>query len=267
MLSGKSAFLSLLTLLCVFRVSICQQAGFQTSNVYPTRGAVQGVAVGKNHFFTINSRGIGKYDKITGRFISEWKDDSGRIIHLDGGVVINDTLFCAHSNYPGIPMTSSIEMFSVEDLSHTGSHSFGIRYGSCTWADFYKNSWWICFAHYDQFKNETGKGTDWTVLVRFDNSWQEQESWTFPASLIAEIRPMSCSGGSWGPDGNLYVTGHDSSKVYMLRIPEKGSVLEFIFPATIESSGQGIAWDRTTTRDLYGIVRKSNTVIRSELIP
>lgn len=251
-------------LLLVPRVAFTQDIALKTRQVFSTREAVQGVAVDKNYFYTINSRGIGKYDKKTGRLIAEWKDDSGRIIHLDGGVVLQDRIYCAHSNYPGIPMTSSIEIFSAEDLRHTGSHSFGIKYGSCTWADFYQGSWWVCFAHYDQFKDQTGKGTGWTVLVRFDRNWQEKESWMFPADLIEEFRPMSCSGGSWGPDGKLYVTGHDSAKVYILRLPGKGSILEYINSAVIESRGQGIAWDRTSTRDLYGIVRKNNSVIRSE---
>lgn len=256
----------LLLILLLSPDSFCQSFVFRTDKVFSTREAVQGVAVGKDYFYTINSKGIGKYEKNTGRFINEKKDDSEKIIHLDGGIVVNDKIYCAHSNYPGIPMTSSIEIFSADDLSHTGSHSFGIKYGSCTWADLYDNSWWVCFAHYDQFKNELGKGTESTVLVRFDTNWNEKESWTLPANLIDELRPMSCSGGSWGPDGKLYVTGHDSAKVYILRLPEKGSILEYVSAAAIESHGQGIAWDRTETRSLYGIIRKDNSVVISELM-
>jgi hypothetical protein len=164
----------------VASLSYSQVPQFHTANVFKTREAVQGIAVDRKSFYTINSRGIGKYDKTTGRFISGWKDSTGRIIHLDGGMVMKGKLFCAHSNFPGLPMTSSIEVFSARDLKHEDSHSFGIKYGSCTWADYYNNYWWVCFAHYDQFKKEILKGSEWTVLVKFDNDWNEIESCTFP---------------------------------------------------------------------------------------
>ncbi|HLP71364.1 MAG TPA: hypothetical protein VK155_00585 [Bacteroidales bacterium] len=242
-----------------------QNIRFSTSDKFITREAVQGVAVGRNHFYTINTRGIGKYDKETGLFVTEWRMTEGKIIHLDGGIVIIDKLYCAHSNYPGIPMMSSIEIFSAEDLNHLGSHGFGAKYGSCTWADYYKNSWWVCFAQYDQFRAATGKGTEGTILVRFDRKWHEKESWTFPSEIITEVRPMSVSGGSWGPDGKLYVTGHDSAEVYILKLPRAGSVLEYSGSARIESRGQGIAWDRTEKNEFYGIVRKENAVVASKL--
>lgn len=242
-----------------------ENTGFRTKKIFKTPEARQGVAVDGNYFYTVNSTGIGKYIKETGSMVNSWKDTTRKIIHLDGGVVIKDKLYCAHSNYPGIPMTSSIEIFSTKDLKHTGSHSFGVKYGSCTWADFYDNSWWICFAHYDQFKKEINKGTESTVLVRFDRDWNEKESWTFPRSIISEVRPMSVSGGSWGTDGNLYITGHDSAKVYILKVPRSGQVLEYLQSVKIDSRGQGIAWDRTEKDKLYGIIRKDNSVVVSEL--
>ncbi len=241
-------------------------AGFRTTEIFKTPEARQGVAVDDSYFYTVNSTGIAKYDKKTGSMLLSWKDTTGKIIHLDGGVVIKEKLFCAHSNYPGIPMISSIEIFSAKDLEHTGSQSFRINYGSCTWADFYDNSWWICFAHYDQFKKDIGKGTESTVLVRFDSDWNEKESWTFPQKIISEIKPMSVSGGSWGADGRLYITGHDSAEVYILKLPRSGSVLEYLQSVKIESHGQGIAWDRSEKDKLYGIIRKDNSVVVSELV-
>lgn len=190
----------------------------------------------------------------------------GQIIHFDGGVVINEKLYCAHSNYPLIPMTSSIEIFDAKTLSHIGSHSFGIKYGSCTWTDFYNDAWWVCFAHYDKFEQELTFDNRWTVLVKFDKNWQELESWIFPENVLAEFKPMSCSGGSFGPDGNIYVTGHDSAKIYVLKIPEMGSVLQQIKTMRVEIHGQGIAWDRTGKQNLYGIIRKQNLVVQSKLI-
>ena len=265
----KIKFILLLKFLLVASLSFSQsgKAGFRTKEIFKTPEARQGVAVDANYFYTVNSTGIGKYNKLTGSLILAWKDTTGRITHLDGGVVIKDKLFCAHSNYPGIPMTSSIEIFSTKDLTHTGSHSFGIKYGSCTWADFYDNSWWIAFAHYDQFKKDINMGTEWTVLVKFDSDWNEKESWTFPQSIISEVKPMSVSGGSWGADGKLYITGHDSAKVYILKLPQSGPVLEYLQSVKIDSHGQGIAWDRSEKDKLYGIIRKDNSVVVSELAP
>ncbi|MCU0363222.1 MAG: hypothetical protein MUE32_07685, partial [Bacteroidales bacterium] len=202
---------SLLLFLMTVSVLSCSQQdnpSFRTIKIYKTTEARQGVAADDDYFYAVNSTGLAKYSKNTGRSIVEWKDTTGRIIHLDGAVVISDTIWCAHSNYPGIPMTSSIEIFSAEDLKHIGSHSFGNNYGSCTWADLYNGSWWVCFAHYDQFRKAINKGTESTIIVRFDRNWNEKEAWTLPQNVIAELKPMSASGGSWGPDGLLYVTGH-----------------------------------------------------------
>ena len=261
------AFLFLF-LLIVPEVSLTQNASgkLETIQLFETKEAHQGIAIDEDYFYTINSKSIGKYDKQSGEFILEWVDDSNQIIHLDGGVVVGKKLYCAHSNYPGIPMTSSIEIFNKNTLAHIESHSFGIKYGSCTWADFYEDFWWICFSHYDKFKKELNTDNRWTVLVKFDKNWNELESWVLPEKVLNELKPMSCSGGSWGPDGNLYITGHDSTKVYVMQLPEMGSVLNHINTLQVEINGQGIAWDRHDGNFLYGIIRKKNIVVQSKLL-
>jgi len=253
--------------LMITNISFSQPEGikFETIQTFETQEARQGIAVDSDYFYTINTKSIGKYHKKTGELISAWKDTSNQIIHFDGGVIVNEKLYCAHSNYPEIPMTSSIEIFNKENLEHIDCHSFGIRYGSCTWADYYHGYWWVCFSNYDKFESVVNKDNSWTVLVKFGENWNELESWTFPAVVLQEFKPMSCSGGSWGPDGNLYITGHDSTKIYVMKLPEMGSVLEFIKPLSIGSEGQGIAWDRYDKNNLYGIVKKENSVIKSKL--
>lgn len=238
---------------------------FETVRTFQTKKAHQGVAVDKQCVYTINTKGIGKYDKQSGAFISEWNDTTGKIIHFDGAVVVGRKIYCAHSNYPGVPMTGSIEIFDKNTLKHVGSQSFGTKYGSCTWADFYNGYWWVCFGHYDRFTAETGTDVRWTTLVRFDRNWNETASWVFPKNLIAEFKPMSNSGGSWGPDGNLYVTGHDSTKVYLLQIPEMGSILRYVGTLKVDFNGQGIAWDRSRKGRLYGIMRKKDLVVEEQL--
>ncbi|MFZ6038692.1 MAG: hypothetical protein ACOYU1_10755 [Bacteroidota bacterium] len=266
---SQRRIITFLFFLMITTISFAQpeNTGFETVQTYDIQEVRQGIAVDSAYFYAVNTKGIGKYNKKNGKLVREWKDVSGRIIHLDGGVVVNDKLYCAHSNYPEIPMTSSIEIFDTENLEHIGSHSFGIKYGSCTWADYYNDYWWVCFAHYDKFEPQTNKNNRWTVLVKFDETWNELESWTFPAFVLQEFKPMSCSGGSWGPDGNLYVTGHDSAQVYVLQLPEMGSILELKKILKITSEGQGIAWDRYDKSNLYGIIKKNNLVVKSRLLP
>jgi hypothetical protein len=84
------------------------------------------------------------------------------------------------------------------------------------------------------------------------------KAWVFPVSLLAKFEDMSNSGGSWGPDGRLYLTGHDPAEVYKIRFPTAGSVLEVeeVIPANIR--GQGIAWDHSRPGVLYGIIRATS---------
>jgi len=242
---------------------------FRELTRFDAADAHQGVAVDSRYFYTISTRAIGKYDKATGAQIERWEGmASGPIIHLDSGVIVNDTLVCAHSNYPGIPMTSSVEMWDAETLEHIGTHSFGIHRGSCTWIDRHDGYWWAVFANYNRVfgrSREAYGNSYWTSLVKFDDHWQWLESWVFPDSVIGRALPMSISGGSWGPDNVLYCTGHDREEVYVLALPEAGSVLTLLDIVSIPTAGQGIAWDRSNPGMLYGIDRSRKQVVRIQL--
>lgn len=231
--------------------------------------AHQGVAVDSRSFYAISNRAIGKYDKTTGEQVDHWEgENSGPIIHLDSGVIVNDTLVCAHSNYPGVPMTSSVEMWDAESLEHIGTHSFGIYRGSCTWIDRYHGYWWAVFANYNRVfgrSREAYGNSYWTSLVKFNDKWQWLESWVFPVSVIRRALPMSISGGSWGPEGILYCTGHDRKEVYMLALPEAGSTLRLLDIVPVPVPGQGIAWDRSEPGVLYGIDRSRKQVVTMQL--
>src|SRR3954447_22938823 len=101
---------------------------------FPAAEAVQGVAVDAEHFYAIGNSVIAKYDKKSGKRLAGWECESGKpLIHLDSGVVHNGTISCAHSNYPNLPMVSSIETWDTATMEHSGSHSFGIFNGSATW--------------------------------------------------------------------------------------------------------------------------------------
>ncbi|NIR39320.1 MAG: hypothetical protein GWO22_26160, partial [Actinobacteria bacterium] len=97
-----------------------------------------------------------------------------------------------------------------------------------------------------------------STLVKFGRDWQVLEAWIFPVELLDKFEEMSNSGGSWGPDGRLYITGHDPAEVYKIRFPEAGSILEVeeTIPANIR--GQGVAWDPVDFNKFYGIIRATD---------
>lgn len=223
--------------------------------------ARQAIAVDDKHFYAIDNRIIAKYDKRTGQRIGEWTGPKdGPIIHLDSGAVIDGKLYAAHSNYPEWPMTSSVEIWDAATLKHIGTHSFGIERGSLTWLDYRDGVWWGAFANYNRVfdKSPLAYGNKFnTQIVRFDKDWRVVEAWVLPDALLKKFGDMSNSGGSWGPDGKLWITGHDLPEAYALMLPEAGSVLRWVGTARMDIAGQGIAWDRSDSKVIWGIIRDS----------
>jgi hypothetical protein len=171
-------------------------------------------------------------------------------------------------------MTSSVEVFDTATLKPIETHSFGVMLGSLTWVDRHEGAWWAVFANYDrEFPPREGLADEpygesfRTVFVKMDDDWQVEQGWIFPEEVIDRARPMSISGGSWGPDGLLYVSGHDHAEVYTMRIPQAGSILERIETLPVNIEGQGIAWDRSADAKglLYGIARATEEVVVSQL--
>ncbi len=247
----------------------CCVHGQQAVNVqqFTVKEAKQAVAVDKDHFYVINNSTITKHRKQTGEQTGMWDGTADSIKHMNSGIIINGKLYCANSNYPQSPMASSIEIFDPVTMKHTGNHSFGIGYGSVTWIDEHDGYWWVAFAHYTGRGGSEGKDNRWSCLVKFSKSWQMVESWMFPANIIEKFGTRSNSGGVWGKDGQLYITGHDDPELYVLRLPEIGFTLKYIKTIQVPVYGQGIALD-TTVKDkkiFYGLSRNDNTIIRFEL--
>ena len=198
---------------------------------------------------------------------------NGPIIHLDSGVVVDGKLYAAHSNYPAWPMTSSVEIWDAATLKHVDTHSLGIERGSLTWIDRDANGvWWGAFANYNRVfdKSPIAYGNKYaTQIVRFDADWRVAEAWVLPDALVEKFGDMSNSGGSWGPDGKLYITGHDNPELYVMELPEIGSELNWVGTVPVEIAGQGIAWDRSQPGVIYGIIRKKegNEVTVSRVTP
>jgi hypothetical protein len=248
-------------LMLVFAAPLLQAAQTPLTPIaeFTIPDASQGVAVDARFFYAIDDTAIAKYDKKTGVLVKRWaQEKDGPLIHLDGGVVRDGKLYAAHSNYPAWPMTSSIEIWDARTLEHIGSHSFGINWGSLTWVDFHDGFWWMTFANYDQpyGPDRTAYGHKAaTQLIKFTQDFSMVESWVLPQSILEKFGIMSNSGGSWGPDGFLYLTGHDLGELYKVQLPSAGSVLALVATIQIPVRGQGIAWDRSDPGVLYGAVR------------
>lgn len=232
---------------------------FQQTGSFNVPEANQGVGVDEHYFYAIDNRCVAKYDKKTGQLIKKWTGtQDGPIIHLDGATVVDGKIYCAHSNWTDWPMASSVEIWDAKTMEHIGNHSFGIHWGSLTWIDRYDGFWWIGFANYDvpYGPNKTPYGYKArTTIVKFDDQWHWTEAWTLPKAILNRLADMSNSGGSWGPDGFLYLSGHDPAEVYRCQLPKMGSVIELLEIIPLNIRGQGIAWDRSQPGTIYGIVR------------
>ena len=226
--------------------------------------ANQAVAVDSAHFYAIGNSAIGKYEKTTGRRVAGWKDETGHISHLNSGIVVDGELYCAHSNYPGTPMVSSLEVFETDGMKHVRSIPLPPGIGSATWVDRADGAWWVTFANYAGKGGEAGRGPERTTLVKFDPQWTRQASWTFPPAVVTKWGGMSSSGGAWVKGRALYTTGHDATELYVLTLPASGTELVLREIVPFERKGQEIAIDSSDGL-LYSIQRRTHEVLVSRL--
>lgn len=228
--------------------------------------ARQGVAVDHDYIYVVGNYVIAAYGKDTRNKVHEWSCPEGEpLIHLNAGIVENGQLWTTHSNYPGVPMTSSIEVWNIPRLQHARTHSFGIRWGSLTWIDLHNGSWYACFAHYANRAAEPDRNPAWTQFVRFDENLKFVEGWVFPPGLIAEFGKYSSSGGAFGPDGRLYITGHDHKKLYVVEFPEMGSEMRWVDTIPFASEGQAFAFDPEKPWRIYSIIKRDRLVIVGDI--
>jgi hypothetical protein len=227
--------------------------------------ARQGVAVDALHFYAVVNSRIGKYRKVDGAKVGEWIGDGITIRHLNSCVVDGGELICANSNYPDTPMASSVEIFDTASMQHLRSIPLGVRDGSLTIVEPHEGRWWAILANYDPPRSYLGRTHRDTRIAIFNEDWAEVGGYALPESLLARLAPHSVSGGSFGEDGLLYLTGHDAAEIYVMRVPRLGPVVEHIatIPAPLE--GQAWAWDRSATRTLYAIRRSTGEVVMLRL--
>jgi len=231
----------------------------------------QGVAVDEKYCYAISNTIIIKCDKETGKVIATWqanrKEEAYKhFFHLNSGTVVDGRLYCAHSRYGVDPNDCTVEIWNIENegLEHEETIRMPRKHGSLTWIDRHGDgSWWMCYAVYGKKRNKN------TKLVKYqcrDRKFIEVESWVFPQELVAHWGDMSCSGGSWGPDGYLYTTGHDHSEAYVLEVDNANRLHYVRTEKDVGFFGQGIAWDRFSEEPvLWGISRSKDIALT--LIP
>ena len=230
--------------------------------------AHQAVAVDARHFYAIGNHVIGQYDKKSGKRLAGWECEKAQpLIHLNSGVVHDGVLYCAHSNYPEVPMVSSIEMWDTKTMKHSGSYSLGIDTGSLTWIDFVDSRRYVVFGHYRGRAGEPNRDPRYTSLIECDADWRRLRGWVFPPEVISKLGDFTISGGTFGPDGRLFCTGHDHPEIYILTFPSGGSVLQLEGVFHAPNPGQGIAFDRSDPWTMYAIDRRSHDVILTKVEP
>ena len=252
---------------------------FEEVATFQAPEAHQAVAVDATHFYAIGNRVIGKYDKRTGERVARFEaSEEVPLIHMNGGVTIDGWLVVSHSNFPLRPMTSSVELFETDRMIHAGSSSLGPADGSLTavlpttWAGskefdtvglFAGNAVQV-FAHYELPRIPGyDTGTERTrVTTQFAGL---REEYVLPDALVRRLRPHSVSGASYGPEGKLWLSGHDLEELYRMSVPRAGSemILEAVHPAPI--AGQGIAWDPSEPGVLWGTRRGEGLVVKMRL--
>lgn len=218
--------------------------------------AHQAVAVDATSFYAIANRKIARYEKGTSQPLASWTAPAGStILHLNSGVVVDGRLYCANSNWPTAPLKNSVEVFDAEALRHVESRPFAETEGAINWIERHRGSWWIVFAFYGDAEVRR------TKLIRYDDQWNQTGEWTFPETVIQRLLPKSNSGGSFGPNGRLFVTGHDHAELYVMDVPANDGELNHVATVDAPIAGQGIAWDRSDIGTLLGIVRSRHEVV------
>jgi outer membrane protein assembly factor BamB len=245
-------------------------SSFELVNTYTNvNDAQKAVAVGSDNFFAINDTSISKHDIRTGELIKQIDlSQHPRIKNLNGGVVVRNNLYVTNSPITDKHRQNTIEVFN-KDLVYLYHINVTGNTGNLTWIDYYDGKWWGCFAHLDDM-------VKYTVLVEFYHpnpdldyegtihnkdlvQWSVKDRWFFPHKVNENFKPYSCFGGSFGPDGNLYVTGKDKKELYVLNFYSESPIMSINHVKEVMINGGGISWDRQRNL-LFGINKRNNSV-------
>lgn len=229
--------------------------------------ADQGVSAGRRHVYAISNHAIGKYDKRTGKRVAHWDGDPALFPHMNSCIERGSELICAASNYPATPQRSMIDYFDARTLRHKHTVPLDGFPGSLTVLTRHGGHWWAIFANYDGKGGVAGRDHRATLLVELDDRMREVRRFSFPPTILARFAPRSCSGGAWGKDGLLYVTGHDKQELYAIRVPARGTTLDHVATYAIPTNGQAIDWDPSAPDTLWSIQRSTRQLVATRITP
>lgn len=230
-----------------------------TVREFPAPDADQGAAVDAEHVYVVDNSVIAKHRRSDGEMVARVDDGPLTLLeHMNSCFHEDGQLWCANSNYSETPMASSVEVFDAATLTHVRSHPLGVRdEGSLTWFDRLGGGWLAAFAHYDGDDGGLAfKGHRFTTLATLDEEWRVTGGWMLPNSVLARLEPDSASGGQIGPDGLLYILGHDKPEMYVLAKPVAGPKLIHVATIDVELEGQAFSFDPVTPRRIVGIDRR-----------
>lgn len=219
--------------------------------------AGQGVAVDRDSIYAIGNFVIARYDRKTGERTAMWRGPRGGLIgHLNACFVEKQQLWCANSNHPRLPFANSIEIFDADTLKHVRSIPLGIMdEGSLVWFDRMGQDWLVGLAHYN---DETGLGfkdNRFAGVAIHDDRWRRIGGLALPASIVDRMAPQAASGGALGPDGLLYIMGHDRPEMYVLARPLMGPYMLHIATIAIDAEGQAFDFDESQPGHVCAISR------------
>jgi hypothetical protein len=252
------------------REPLADRAGLQATTIrqFPAPDADQGAAVNARSVFAVDNSVIAQHDKVTGGLQDRWSGPEHLLEHMNSCTHFQDQLWCANSNYSSTPMASSIEVFSTDPLSHVQSYGLGILdEGSIVWTDKVAEGWIAGFAHYDGKGGLEHKNHAYSSVVLYDEAWRRVGGWAFPASVLDRMQPYSASGGAIGPDGLLYVMGHDRPEMYALARPVMGPTLIHVATIAIEAEGQAFSWDMSVPGRRVFVVDRRTGHLREIDVP
>jgi hypothetical protein len=152
-----SKSLILLTLLCVVFI-ICKVKTIETfvrSKTYTTISSYNGVVVGNEHFYAINSSSISKHKIASGKVINTYNIANKRIVNMVGGAIVYGKLYICNS--PGDSPDckyNTVEVFDL-DLNHKYFVELKGVIGSLVGIDYYRDTWWACFASHQENAHRT----------------------------------------------------------------------------------------------------------------
>ena len=234
----------------------------ETLRVYEAPEADQGVAVDDEFFYPVDNSTIGKYRRDTGELVDRFMTaPRGLLRHMNSCYAREGELWCANSNYSLTPMSSSVEVFDAETMEHSSSWSLGLmEEGSLTWFDDFGEDRIAGFAHYSGNGGLEFKSSEFSGVVVFDREWRRKGGWQMPASVVERMAPYAASGGAIGPNGLLYLLGHDLPEMYVVARPTMGPVLIHVATIELEAEGQAFSFVPDGSGDIFAIDRRIGLV-------